>query len=141
MPPVADWITPDWPAPAGVRALITTRNGGVGAAPYDTLNLGGHVGDDPRSVQANRALLGRRLRLPSQPLWLNQVHGCAVARCGSARPGVTADAVVADRPGAVYAVLTADCLPLAGRYLPTGPAASAPSRGWLYRWWRVLYSE
>ncbi|MEW7976531.1 MAG: peptidoglycan editing factor PgeF [Candidatus Sedimenticola endophacoides] len=112
MPPVADWITPDWPAPAGVRALITTRNGGVGAAPYDTLNLGGRVGDDPCSVQANRALLGRRLGLPSQPLWLNQVHGRAVARCGSERPGVTADAVVADRPGAVCAVLTADCLPL-----------------------------
>ena len=57
MPP--DWIVPDWPAPANVRAVCTTRAGGVFAAPYDSLNLGDHVGDAPGAVAANRALLGR----------------------------------------------------------------------------------
>ncbi|MBZ0094490.1 MAG: laccase domain-containing protein, partial [Sulfuricella sp.] len=70
-------IIPDWPAPANVRALQTTRDGGVSVGAYATLNLGDHVGDDPVSVARNRALL--RAALPSEPVWLKQVHGNIVA--------------------------------------------------------------
>ena len=77
----ADWIRPDWPAPARVRALSTTRCGGVGGQPYDSLNLGTHVGDEPAHVAANRARLAAVL--PSEPAWLSQVHGVAVADAAS----------------------------------------------------------
>ncbi|MDR1662411.1 MAG: laccase domain-containing protein, partial [Azoarcus sp.] len=71
-------LVPDWPAPRMVRALVTTRRGGSGKAPYDSFNLGAHVGDDPAAVAANRALLRRHL--PGEPCWLEQVHGIEVAR-------------------------------------------------------------
>lgn len=107
----ADWIVPDWPAPASVRALMTTRGGGVSQGPYASLNPATHVGDDPAAVAENR----RRLRagLPGEPLWLNQVHGVAVAGFAENASSLpTADASVARRPGQVCAVLTADCLPV-----------------------------
>lgn len=108
------WIVPDWPAPAWVRAGTTTRHGGVSAPPYHSLNLGDHVGDDPKAVAENRRLLRQARRLPSEPVWLNQVHGTEVVDAG-ALPGATpaiADASYATRPGVVCAVMTADCLPL-----------------------------
>ncbi len=107
-----DWIEPDWPAPAGVRSGCTTRTGGVSRGPYASLNLADHVGDDPARVARNRALLRSRLGLPSEPLWLRQVHGCEVARGRADPDGCEADASVATDPGVVCAVLTADCLPL-----------------------------
>ena len=73
-------ILPDWPAPANVRALMTTRAGGVSAAPWASLNLGDHVNDDPAHVAANRALLGAHL--PGQPAWLKQVHSARVVEAG-----------------------------------------------------------
>ncbi|UTH73634.1 peptidoglycan editing factor PgeF [Chromobacterium sp. IIBBL 290-4] len=106
-----DWLTADWPAPPNVRTLITTRAGGVSAAPYDSLNLGAHVGDAAEAVAANRAIL--RERLPAAPAWLNQVHGVAVvdaAELGNAAPD--ADASFARAPGVVCAAMTADCLPV-----------------------------
>lgn len=103
-----DWIEPEWPAPSGVRAVATTRRGGLSRGPYASWNLGDHVGDDPAAVDANRRLLRERLGLPAEPLWLRQVHGCTVADVG----GCEADAAVAFAPGQVCAVLTADCLPL-----------------------------
>jgi len=106
------WLIPDWPAPANVRAALTTRNGGVSQGPYRSWNLGTHVGDDPAAVARNREMLQRRLDLPAQPHWLSQVHGCLVAEAETAAPGIEADAVCARRPGQVCAVLTADCLPL-----------------------------
>nr|WP_290616675.1 peptidoglycan editing factor PgeF [Immundisolibacter sp.] len=110
MPEVGVFM-PDWPLPPGVRAASTTRLGGVSLGAYGGLNLGDHVGDDPRAVAANRAALTQALRLPAPPLWLSQVHGSAVA--GADDPlGIAADARYADRPGVVCAVLTADCLPL-----------------------------
>jgi len=127
---VADkaWIVPDWPAPLRVRSLITTRQGGVSARPYDSLNLGGHVGDDWRAVTENR----RRLRqsLPAAPCWLNQVHGSVVIDAGKITAAVpTADAVLARRPGIVCGVMTADCLPvlLCER---SGRAVAAVHAGW-----------
>ncbi|MDD5366826.1 MAG: peptidoglycan editing factor PgeF [Gallionellaceae bacterium] len=106
MPP--DWIVPDWPAPARVRAFMTTRAGGVSRAPYDSLNPADHVGDDPAAVAENRRLL--RAELPAEPLWLNQVHGVEVADQAGAEPPC-ADAGIAGQPGQVRVVMTADCLP------------------------------
>lgn len=122
-------LTPDWPAPAGVRALITTRNGGVSAAPYDALNLGDHVGDDPEAVAENRRILRRECQLPNAPLWLTQVHGCQVAACDQAAPGAVADAAFAQDPGRICSVLTADCLPVlfCNR---SGTAVAAAHAGW-----------
>ena len=104
-------IRPDWTTPATVRALLTTRIGGCSEAPYDSFNLAGHVGDSPGAVERNRALL--RELLPAEPLWLSQVHGCDVAEAGAVAGGEpAADAAVADEPGRVCVVMTADCLPV-----------------------------
>lgn len=105
-----DWITPDWPAPARVSALVTTRAGGVSMAPYAGLNLGDHVGDDPARVARNRAIL--RASLPAEPVWLRQVHGIAVLDADSGIAASEADASVARQTGSVCVILTADCLPV-----------------------------
>jgi YfiH family protein len=107
-----DWIEPDWPAPARVRAVCTTRAGGVSGGPYASFNLADHVGDDPACVARNRARLRDRLGLPQEPLWLRQVHGCGLARGGVDPAGCEADAGMAVGAGIVCAVLTADCLPV-----------------------------
>jgi len=107
------FIDADWPAPSGIRAGTTMRSGGVSAGPYASLNLGDRAGDDPRAVQRNRARLIQALGLRDAPCWLWQEHGVTVARAdGSAHAAPVADACVAHRPGAVCAVLTADCLPV-----------------------------
>lgn len=108
-----DWIVPDWPVPTRVRSLVSTRQGGVSAAPYASLNIGDHVGDDPLAVAANRQRLAQCL--PGQPCWLQQVHGTmvvdAAAVCRSA-PCLEADGAFSRHPGVVCAVMTADCLPI-----------------------------
>lgn len=101
-------IRPDWPAPANVRALMSTRAGGVSATPWASLNLGDHVGDDPAHVAANRAHL--REALPAEPAWLKQVHSARVVEAGGGE--IEADACFTRVPGQVCAVLTADCLPV-----------------------------
>lgn len=101
-------ILPDWPAPANVRALQTTRLGGVSTAPYASLNLGSHVGDAPLAVARNRQLLNTLL--PSEPVWLEQVHGTVVVDADRAGCRNVADASIA-RCG-VCVVMTADCLPV-----------------------------
>lgn len=105
-----DWIVPDWPAPARVRALSTTRAGGVSTGPYAGLNLGNHVGDTPVAVLANRRLL--RAALPAEPLWLRQVHGTRVVDAAVASIGAEADAALSREAGRVCVVMTADCLPV-----------------------------
>jgi YfiH family protein len=105
-----EWLKPDWPAPARVRAFMTTRAGGVSLAPWDSMNPALHVDDDPGAVAQNRSILGQDL--PCEPLWLNQVHGVGVAECGIVASGETADAGLARGPGEVCVVLTADCLPV-----------------------------
>jgi len=107
---MSSFILPDWPAPHGVRALATTRKGGVSRAPWHGFNLGAHVGDDPAAVAANRALL--RLELPAEPVWLAQVHGTQCVDAAVTAPGTQADASYTRQRGVVCAVLTADCLPL-----------------------------
>jgi hypothetical protein len=109
-----EFLVPDWPAPSNVRAAVTTRSGGASGAPFDSLNLADHVGDDPACVAENRRRLREALTLPAEPFWLHQVHGCDVAdaNAAGAGPPCAADAAVATRPGSVCAVLTADCLPV-----------------------------
>ena len=125
-------IVPDWPAPALVRAAVTLRSGGVSAAPFDSLNLGGHVGDAPLAVAENRRRLREQLRLPAEPTWLSQVHGTRVVTlqglAGAAQP---ADAAVARSGQHVCAVLVADCLPvlLTTRQATAVAAAHAGWRG------------
>ncbi|MBF8680629.1 peptidoglycan editing factor PgeF [Pseudomonas fulva] len=102
-------LTPDWPAPASVRACVTTRQGGVSLPPFDTFNLGDHVGDDPAAVAQNRLRLSGEFDI--QPAWLKQVHGLAVADADPSRV-VEADASWTDRPGIACTVMTADCLPV-----------------------------
>ncbi|HWP94792.1 MAG TPA: peptidoglycan editing factor PgeF [Gammaproteobacteria bacterium] len=106
------FIIPDWPAPTRVCALATTRRGGVSRAPFDSFNLGHHVGDDEAHVAENRRLLMTRAALREQPCWLEQVHGNTVVRAERVTVPPRADAVFATVPGMVCAVLTADCLPV-----------------------------
>lgn len=107
-------IAADWPAPRSVRAYTTTRRGGTSHAPYDSLNLGHHVGDDPARVAANRARLAAELQLPAAPEWLDQKHGNDVVHLGAtpAAEPPQADAAVAFHPGRICVVMTADCLPV-----------------------------
>jgi YfiH family protein len=106
-----DWIKADWPAPPNVRALSTTRSGGVSLGPWSSFNLGKRCGDDEPSVEQNRARLNRELPSPAQ--WLHQVHGATVVRHpGQSIREIEGDALVSFEPGRVCAVLTADCLPV-----------------------------
>ena len=107
---IEPWIVPNWPAPNKVRALITTRSGGVSQGIYDSMNLGDHVGDEAASVAQNRALL--HAHLPAEPKWLQQVHGTVVANADTLSDVAQADASIAQRAGTVCTVLTADCLPV-----------------------------
>jgi polyphenol oxidase len=109
------WIFPDWPAPRGVRAAVTTRDGpGMSAAAYARFNLGLRSGDSEESVRGNREALQQVLALPAAPRWLRQVHGSAVAELGPlpSEDEPQADAAVSHLPGTVLAILTADCLPV-----------------------------
>jgi len=119
-------IQPDWPAPARVKCLMTTREGGVSQAPWTSLNLGDHVGDDPLHVAANRARLRRQLS--AGPGWLRQVHSARVVELGR-EPEPEADASFTRESGQVCAVLTADCLPvlLCDR---AGSVVAAAHAGW-----------
>src|ERR1700729_101613 len=105
----ASYLTPDWPAPEGVRAAFTLRPGGVSVAPFDSLNIGAHVGDLAEAVVENRRRIRRALGLPSEPAWLEQVHGAEAADLDAVRPITRADAALTRVPGRVCAVQVADC--------------------------------
>ena len=104
-------VKPDWLAPPAIRACCTTRHGGFSQAPYDSLNLGLHVGDDADLVARNRACLREQLELPSEPCWINQTHGVRAVTLGE-DDGRDADAAITREPGFVAVVMTADCLPI-----------------------------
>ncbi len=103
-------IIPKWPAPANVKALQTTRNGGASLAPYHSLNFGMHVNDNPLHVAQNRQLLSQFL--PSEPVWLNQVHGIDVIDAANTSCAPSADASYATQKNVVCVTMTADCLPI-----------------------------
>lgn len=113
-----DWMVPDWPAPAQVKAVFTTRQGGASAAPWHSLNLGSHVGDHPACVAANRAQVQAALGVPA--VFMNQVHGCAVwelpqtlhLASNATLPAASADACLTYARGLACSIQVADCLPV-----------------------------
>lgn len=105
-------IIPDWPAPANIRALSTTRQGGVSQSPFDSFNLGGHVSDERHSVDQNRAQLTIQAQLPEPPRWLNQVHGHHVINSQDWQLDIKADAIFSHQKEHVCTIMTADCLPI-----------------------------
>ena len=113
-PPQRDAL--EWRPHARVCAVTSLRNGeGLSLPPFDRCNLGLRCGDDVEIVSRNRAALCTRYALPSEPRWLRQVHGVRVVRFDDAATGddePEADAAVTTKPGAVLAILTADCLPV-----------------------------
>ncbi|MDO9047991.1 MAG: peptidoglycan editing factor PgeF [Methylobacter sp.] len=117
---IKHWLTPDWPAPANIRAATTLRTGGVSCGAYASLNPAMHVGDDADKVKQNRQIIKELLGLPGEPVWLDQIHS---NRAVQAHPPLAkggrgdldlqqADAGYTAESGVVCAVMTADCLPL-----------------------------
>lgn len=124
----SDWLLPDWPVPAGIRAVFTTRAGGVSVPPFDSFNLGDHVRDDPAAVAANRERL--RLATGAHPVFLQQVHGFEVATLNETTPdGTRADACLTERASVACTVMVADCLPVLW-CLSDGSAVAASHAGW-----------
>ena len=123
-----DWLQPDWPAPASVRAVFTTRQGGVSSTPYDSMNLGDHVGDAPAHVQTNRALLAHATGVRS--VFLKQVHGAGVAMLDTpVADGHQADACVTTLGQMACTIMVADCLPVL-LCTDDGSVVAAAHAGW-----------
>ncbi|MGA1069016.1 MAG: peptidoglycan editing factor PgeF [Burkholderiaceae bacterium] len=125
-------FTPDWSLPSHVQAFMTVRAGGVSRAPFDSLNLGDHVGDDPSAVAENRSRLCARLGI--QTAFLRQVHGEAVQHLTASNvesPDLVADIALSTAPRVAATIMVADCLPLlfAHQRLPVVAAAHAGWRG------------
>ena len=123
-----DWLIPDWPAPANVRAVFTQRTGGCSNPPWDSLNLGDHVGDVPELVNANRAVLQQVIA--NRPVFLKQVHGIGVEHLGPSTPdGAVADACITSQRGLACTIMVADCLPVL-LTKTDGTGVAAAHAGW-----------
>ena len=123
-----DWLVPNWPAPANVKAVFTTRSGGVSRTPFESLNLGDHVGDLLTNVQDNRARLAQACG--AHAVFLKQVHGAEVATLNAATPdGQSADACVTTQRQLACTIMVADCLPVL-LTLADGTAVAAAHAGW-----------
>ena len=124
----AGWIVPQWPAPANVRAVCTTRAGGQSRAPYDSLNLGDHVGDSAQAVTSNRALFAQALQ--ARPVFLKQVHALHAVQLATDTPdGIEADGCVTTVPSVACTIMVADCLPVLFA-AASGRAVAAAHAGW-----------
>jgi len=106
------WLLPDWPAPENIHAAATLRTGGVSDGVYASFNPALHVGDSHDRVNENRRLIKEMLNLPSEPVWLEQVHSSIVIDAANPESIKQADASYTAEPGIVCAVMTADCLPV-----------------------------
>ncbi len=106
------FVRANWPAPEIIVAGTTLRTGGVSSSPYDSLNLGAHVGDATAAVRENRARLRAAVGLETEPAWLRQLHGCAVAEAPLSAAEPEADGCWTAAANTACAVLTADCLPV-----------------------------
>lgn len=126
---VQTWIAADWPAPPGVRAGQTMRDGGVSQPPFASLNLATHVDDAAEAVAINRKRVRDALQLRAEPQWLRQVHGVHVACLPAHEREPEADAAWTSEPGVSCAVMTADCLPVLFSALD-GTAVAAAHAGW-----------
>ena len=124
---LSSFIMPNWPAPANVKALQTTRIGGISHVPYTSLNLGAHVGDNPVVVAHNRLLLSAYL--PSEPVWLNQIHGIKAIDAATICCVQDADAAYTNKANVVCVTMTADCLPIL-LCDEAGTAVAAIHAGW-----------
>lgn len=105
-------LYPNWQVPNNIKALMTTRTGGMSIAPFDSFNLGNHVGDDPSAVKKNRDLLVEQFDLPHFPVFLNQIHSTRVLELPYSGNDFNADASYSNQPNQVCLVMTADCLPV-----------------------------
>ena len=105
-------IRPSWPAPERVKALVSTRRGGVSLPPWGSFNLASHVGDEKKNVLHNRQIFQEYLGPGLKPQWLNQIHGTTVLEASATTEIVDADAIFSREIKQVCAVLTADCLPV-----------------------------
>ncbi|CAG7857668.1 Polyphenol oxidase [biofilm metagenome] len=106
------FLPPDWPAPENIHAATTYRTGGFSTGCFDSLNLATHVGDELERVQQNRALMISMLQLPSEPIWLCQIHSNIAVEAKPDLQTPKADASFTGTPGIVCVVMTADCLPV-----------------------------
>ena len=125
-----DWLIPQWPAPDHVRAVFTTRAGGHSPAPWDSLNLGDHVGDAPARVAHNRQTLA--LATGCQPVFVQQVHGQQVVvlePASAAHSAQVADAAVTRQSALGCTIMVADCLPVLLAHLDQ-PVVAAAHAGW-----------
>ncbi len=123
-----DWLIPDWPAPRNVRAICTTRQGGVSQGRYASLNLGLHVNDAAGAVLANREHL--RSALEAHAVFLNQTHGFDVLQVNAATvDGLEGDAAMTSQLGVACTVMVADCLPVL-LCDATGTRVAAAHAGW-----------
>ena len=105
------WLRADWPAPPNVQTLMTDRHGGVSSPPWDSMNLGDHVGDAPDHIQINRQRLQSAVGVPL--VFLKQVHGHRVVNLDAcSTQGTEADACLATGPGVACTFMMADCLPV-----------------------------
>jgi polyphenol oxidase len=122
-------LVPDWDAPPGVRSACTLRTGGVSLAPFASLNLALHVGDEASAVAENRARVSTALSLPREPCWLAQLHGTRVVDADGEIGPAAADAAVARARGRVLAIQVADCLPVLFASAD-GEVVAAAHAGW-----------
>ena len=131
---MVEFLRPDWPAPANIHACTSTRNQGFSQPPFESFNPASHVGDSSQAVQRNRQLLVQQLKLPAEPLWLDQVHGVSVVDVSKDEmASYRGDACFSRETNRVCAVMTADCLPVlfCDRQGQTVAAAHAGWRGLL----------
>ena len=132
--PHPDWLKPDWPAPLSVRALCTTRAGGVSQPPFDGLNLGAYVGDAPQALASNLQRLAKALG--ARPVMLKQVHGTRLLALEAQTPDYEqADGSYTGHPGLACTVGIADCLPILLCHVAEGQATQV---GALHAGWRGL---
>ena len=105
-------LSPNWPAPAAVKTVVSTRKGGVSDEAFDSLNVAFHVDDDESAVQRNREIVARSQSGALQWQWLRQVHGTEVHTVAAATSEIEGDALTTSTAGVVCCVMTADCLPV-----------------------------
>ncbi len=123
------WIKPDWPAAENIHAAVTLRTGGSSLGAFQSLNSALHVNDNPETVRQNRKIISQTLKLPSEPVWLEQIHSNRAIKADQCTQIEKADASYTDQAGVVCTVMTADCLPILLAH-SNGAEIAAIHAGW-----------